>query len=81
MEHAPSFTDDMKSDLLLENATISDIDKRMILNALENKTPFEEIKRALAVQHANIHLRNKPCTARLGLKGSIKGYKGSNTSG
>ena len=57
MEPAHALTDEMRGDLLLDNASISDIDRRMIKNALENKTPFEPIKRALIVQHPNIHLR------------------------
>ena len=56
-----SLSDQMRGELLLSNAGITDVDKKIILakpDILE-ETPFDKIAEALCIHHSQIHLRGR----------------------
>ena len=57
-----NLTDDMRGDMLLDNAQLSDLDKRMILTSTANKTSTAAIEASLLKQHGKRTYDPKPAT-------------------
>ena len=52
-------SDELLGELLLVNAGISELDRKLILTITGNKTPFKGVADALMVHHSQIHLKHR----------------------
>ena len=54
-----TMNDELKGELMLTNAGISELDRKLILTITGNKTSTEAVKDALMLHHAQTHLRQR----------------------
>lgn len=72
MDKGVSLSEEIRGDLLLDNADLSKIEKLLILTSTNNETMFDAVAEALIKQHAKIHLNERTRSPGQSYKGGGK---------